>query len=163
MQDFFPSNELADIQPRHLTFCNGFVKMFVPRSKTDVYSEGNYVYIATLESKYCPVAILRKHIEVTYLDLSSHLPLLRPLTRNKSGYSLRNGKLSYTRCRERFKTTLKDLGYDLKEYGLHTLFSGDATAVVSNNASKAVSERLSKLRGRWKTDEAKDMCVLETV
>ena len=45
--------------------------------------------------------------------------------------------------------------YVPKEYG-------GATPVVSNNASKAVSERLSKLHGRWKTDEAKDMYVLET-
>ena len=96
------------------------------------------------------------------MDLSSHLPLFRPLTKKKSGYSLRNGKLSYTRCRELFKTTLKDLGYDPKEYGLHSLRSGGATAVISNNASKAVSERLLKLHGRWKTDEAKDMYVLET-
>ena len=67
--------------------------------------------------------------------MSSHLPLFRPLTKNKSGYTLRNGKLSYTRCREIFKTTLKDLGYDPKEYGLHSLRSGDATAAISNNAS----------------------------
>ena len=90
------------------------------------------------------------------------MPLFRPLTKNKSGYSLRNGKLSYTSCRKIFKTTLRDLGYDPKEYGLHSLRSGGATAVISNNASKAVSERLLKLHGRWKTDEAKDMCVLET-
>ena len=90
----------------------------MPRSKTDVCREGNYVYIAKLENKYCPVAILRRYIEAANLDLSSHLPLFRPLTKNKSGYSLRNGKLSYTRCREIFKTTLKDLGYDPKEYGL---------------------------------------------
>ena len=44
-----------------------------------------------------------------------------------------------------------------KEYGLHSVRSGGATAVISNNASKAVSERLLKLHGRWKTDEAKDM------
>ena len=159
---FFRFNELANIQPKHLTFCDGFVKIFVPRSKTDVYREGNYVYIAKLENKYCPVAILRRYIEAANLDLSSHLPLFRPLTKNKSGYTLRNGKLSYTRCREIFKTTLKDLGYDPKEYGLHSLRSGGATAVISNNASKAVSERLLKLHGRWKTDEAKDMYVLET-
>ena len=138
------------------------LKIFVPRSKTDVYREGNYVYIAKLEGKYCPVAILRRYIEAANLDLSSHLPLFRPLTKTRSGYSLRNAKLSYTRCREIFKTTLKDLGYDLKEYGLHSLCSGGATrAVISNNASKAVSERLLKLHGRWKTDEAKDMYVLE--
>ena len=47
----------------------------MPRSKTDVYREGNYVYIAKLENKYCPVAILRRYIEAANLDLSSHLPL----------------------------------------------------------------------------------------
>ena len=57
---FFRFNELASVQPKHLTFCDGFVKIFVPRSKTDVYRAGNYVYIAKLENKYCPVAILRK-------------------------------------------------------------------------------------------------------
>ena len=102
---------MANIHPKHLTFCNGFVKIFVPRSKTDVYGEGNSVYIAKLENKYCPVAILCRYIEAANLDLSSHLPSFRPLTKNKSGYTLRNGKLSYTRFREIFKTTLKDLGF----------------------------------------------------
>ena len=133
----------------------------MPRSKTDVYREGNYVYISKLEGKYCPVTILRRCIEAANLDLSSHLPLFRLLTKTRSGYNLRNAKLSYTRCREIFKTPLKDLGYDPKEYGLHSLRSGDATAVISTNASKAVSERLLKLHGRWKTDVAKDMYVLE--
>ena len=133
---------LSNIQPKHLTFCNGFVKIFAPGSKTDVYGEGKYVYIAKLEGKYCPVAILHRYIEAANLDLSSHLPLFRPLTKTKSGYSLRNAKLSYTRCREIFKTTLKDLGYDPKDYGLHSLCSGGATAVITNNVSKAVSERL---------------------
>lgn len=159
---FLRFNELSNIQPNHLTFCNDFVKIFVPGSKTDVYREGNYVYIAKLEGKYCPVAILRRYIEAANLDLSSHLPLFRPLTKTKSGYSLRNAKLSYTRCREIFKTTLKDLGFDAKDYGLHSLRSGGATAVINNNTSKAVSERLLKLHGRWKTDEAKDMYVLES-
>ena len=35
------------------------------------------------------------------------------------------------------------------------------TSVVSNDISKTVSERLLKLHGRWKTDEVKDMYVLE--
>ena len=65
-------------------------------------------------------------------------------------------------CRDIVKTTLKDLGFDPKEYGLYSLRSGGATAVISNNASKAVSERLFKLHGRWKTNEAKDVYVLET-
>ena len=131
---FFRFNELANIQQKHLTFCDGFVKNFVSRSKTDVYREGNCVYIAKLEIKYSPLAILRKYIEAANLDLSSRLPLFRPLTKNKSGYSLRNGKLFYTRCKEIFRTTLKDLGYDPKEYVLHSLRSGGATAVISNKS-----------------------------
>ncbi|CAH3129800.1 unnamed protein product [Porites lobata] len=90
---FFRFNDLANIQPKHLTLCDGFVKIFVPRSKTDVYREGNYVYITKLENKYCPVAILRRYIEAANLDLSNHLPLFRPLTKNKSGYLL--GMASY--------------------------------------------------------------------
>ena len=82
---FLRFNMLSNIQPRQLTFCNGFVKMFVPGSKTDVYREGNYVYIAKLEGKSCPVAILRRYIEAANLYLSSHLPLFRPLTKTKSG------------------------------------------------------------------------------
>ena len=38
---FFRFNELANIQPKHLTFCDGFGKLFVLRSKTDVCREGN--------------------------------------------------------------------------------------------------------------------------
>ena len=82
---FFRFNELANIQPKHLTFCDGFVKIFVPRSKTDVYREGNYVYIAKLENKYCSVAILRRYIEAPNFDLSSHLPLFRPFYEEQVG------------------------------------------------------------------------------
>ena len=158
---FFRFNELANIQPNHIFFHEQFVKIFVPKSKTDVYREGNYVYISKLESNYCPVAILRRYIQAADMDVSSQLPLFRPLTKKKLGYSLRNGKLSYTRCREIFKEALKDVGYDPKDYGLHSLRSGGVTSVVSNDLSHNVSERLLKLHGRWKSDEAKDMYVLE--
>ena len=57
---------------------------------------------------------------------------------------------------------MKDLGYDRKKYGLHSLRSRGATAVMSNNVSQAVSQRFLKLHGRWKIDEAKDLYVLET-
>ena len=53
------------------------------------------------------------------------------------------------------------MGYDLKDYGLHSLRSGGVTPVVSNDLSQNVSERLLKLHGRRKRDEAKDMYVFE--
>ena len=39
--------------------------------------------------------------------------------------------------------------------------SGGVTSVVSNDLSHNDSERLLKLRGRWKSDKAKDMYILE--
>ena len=126
-----------------------------------MYKEGNYPYISKLESNYCPVAVLRRYIQAADIDLSSPLPLFKSLTKRKSPYTLRNGKLSYTRCREIFKDALKDVGYDPKDSGLHSLRSGGVTSVVSNDISHNVSERLLKLHGRCKNDDAKDMYVLE--
>ena len=82
------------------------------------------MYISKLDSNYCPVTVLRRYIQAANIDLSSQLPLLRPLMNRKLGYVLRKGKLSYTRCREIFKDTLKDVGCAPKEYGLHSLRSG---------------------------------------
>ena len=53
------------------------------------------------------------------------------------------------------------MGYDPKDYGLYSLRSAGVTSVVSNDLSHNVSERLLKLHGRWKSDEAKDIYVLE--
>ena len=71
-------NELANIQPNHIFFHEDFVKVFVRRSKTDVYREGNYVYISKLDSNYSPVTVLCRYIQAADIDLSSQLPLFRP-------------------------------------------------------------------------------------
>ena len=62
---FFRFNELANIQPNHILFHEDFVKVFVPRSKTDVYREGNYVYISKLDSRRYCVGISKQPI-LTY-------------------------------------------------------------------------------------------------
>lgn len=127
------------------------------------YREWNKVYSEKLFSRYCPVALLERNILMAEVDLNSNLPLFRPLRLFKSSdtYKLYGSKLSYTRCREVFKNRLQDLGLDYKLYGLHSLRSGGATSVVSNSTN--LSERLLQLHGRWKSDCAKDMYVLEDV
>lgn len=137
--------------------------MFVPRAKNDIYSEGNYVYIKRLTSKYCPVALLERYISMGNVELSSSVALFRPvrLFKSTNSYTLYGGKLSYTRCREIFKECLKTIGVDHNLYGLHSLRSGGATSAVSCNPN--LSERILKLHGRWKSDTAKDMYILEDV
>ena len=93
---FFRFNELCNIAPNRISH-------FVPRSKTDVYREGNYVYISASESQYCPVSVLRKYMNLAGIHDNSNLPLFRPLVFHKSNssYTLRDGKMSYSSCRER--------------------------------------------------------------
>ena len=158
---FFRYNELSNILPCHLEFFPGYLKVFVPRAKNDVYREGNYVYISRLNNHYCPVVLLERYIHMADIDPTSTAALFRQVRLFKSinRYKLCGDKLSYSRCRELFKNCLKDLGYNEKLYGLHSLRSGGATAAVKNNVN--LSERLLKLHGRWKSDSAKDMYILE--
>lgn len=159
---FFRYQELSNIQPNHLEFFPDHLKIFVPQAKNDVYREGNYVYIKKINTKYCPVILLERYIQMGVIDMKSTLPLFRPvrLFKSTNSYKFWGGKFSYTRCREVFKECLKNLGYDEKAYGLHSLRAGGATAVARNSTGN-LSERIIKLHGRWKTDVAKDMYILE--
>jgi hypothetical protein len=161
---FFRFDELKRLQPDQITVHEEYMQILLPKSKTDVYREGNLVYVARSRTKYCPVQLLLRYIEAAKIDFGSSLPLFRQLTFHKktNSYSLRTSGLSYTSCREMFKEALKSLGQDPKEYGLHSLRSGGITEVV-RNSNNTVSERLLKLHGRWKTDYAKDMYVQESV
>ena len=54
--------------------------------------------------------------------------------------------------RELFLGKLAELGYDPKQYGLHSLRAGGATAA----ANAGVPDRLFKRHGRWRSETAKD-------
>ena len=92
---------------------------------------------------------------------SSFNPLFRNVRFYKSSnsYKLCPSKLSYTRCLQSFKECLSSLGYDSKLFGLHSLRSGRASSTVKNNSN--LSDRLLKLHGRWKSDTAKEMYILD--
>ena len=59
---FFRFSELSNILCKHILFLEDRIKIFVPHSKTDVYREGNFVYIVNTYSKYCPVSILLRYM-----------------------------------------------------------------------------------------------------
>ena len=61
--------------------------------------------------------------------------------------------------RELFLAKIKDLGFDSKKFGLHSLRAGGATAA----ASAGVPDRLFKRHGRWRSETAKDGYVKDTV
>ena len=109
---FFRYDELCNIVLEHIEFHSDYIRIFVPRSKTDVYREGNFVYISASGSKCCPVGVLQRYLDLSGIDLNSPLPLFRPLVfhRSTSSYTLRSGKISYTTCRDILRDTLSQLG-----------------------------------------------------
>ena len=78
----------------------------------------------------------------------------------KSGERLRSqGSLSYTRLRELFFSKLSELGFNPKQFGLHSLQSGGASAA----ANAGVPDRLFKHHWRWHSESAKDGYVKDSM
>ena len=94
------------------------------------------------------------------VEPTSELMLFRPITKTKAGGKLRPaGTLSYTRLREQFKEKLAQLGYPAEKFGLHSLRAGGATAA----ANAGVPDRLFKRHGRWRSENAKDGYIDDSV
>ena len=130
-----------------------FVKIYVYKSKTDVYRDGAYVFLAKTGHVSCPFNLLRRYVSAANLDLSSSLPFFRSLYfKVTSTYSLRSTGVSYSRMREIVLHAFVELGYQKNLFGLHSLRAGGASAA----ANAGISDRLFKRHGRWKTDQAKD-------
>ena len=105
---FFRYDESCNIVPKHIEFHSDYIRIFVPRRKTVIKFEGNFVFISASGSKYCPVGVLQRYLDLSGIDLNSPLPLFRPLVfhRSTSSYTLRSGKISYTTCRDILRVTL---------------------------------------------------------
>ena len=73
---FFRYDVLFNIVPKHIETHRDYIRIFVPRSKKDVYREGNYVFMSAPRSKYYPVGVLQRYLDLlvlTYLVLSLYL------------------------------------------------------------------------------------------
>ena len=71
---FLGNNELASPSCCDASFCDTFVKIYVFKSKTDVYRDGAYVLLAKSDSVSCPFRMLNRHVRTANLGLFSSLP-----------------------------------------------------------------------------------------
>ena len=150
---FLCFNELINARPCNLTFCDKLVKLNIPRSKTDQLRKGNEVIIARSGHDTCPVGMLEKYMQMGRIQKDSKLFLFRQITKAKKGEYLRDyGVISYTTLREQFKAKVKFLGYQADQFGIHSLRAGGA----STAANAEVPDRLFKRHGRWRSENAKD-------
>jgi hypothetical protein len=136
------------------------MELFIESSKTDQYRDGAWIIIARSRQNTCPVGMLERYVELANIGNSPELPLIRGIVHTKSGEQLRKkGGISYTRVREIVLGKLTELGLDRKLFGLHSLRAGGASAA----AGAGVPDRLFKRHGRWRSENAKDGYVKDSL
>ena len=154
---FLRYQEISNLKREDIIFCNTYMKLFIEKSKTDMYREGKWVYISKCDSQLCPVDNLKQylhHAGIFDCDYESYLFRAIVVSKNKKFgvFRKQNTPLSYTRTREILLEALESIGLEKKQFGLHSLRSGGASAA----ANSGVPDRLFKRHGRWKSDKAKD-------
>ena len=157
---FLRFNELSVLKESDLQIFPDHMEIFIESSKTDQYRDGAWVTIARTGTKTCPVKMVERYVTLGGVGASPDLYLFRGITRSKNGVKLRlQGGLSYTRMRDLLLEKLSAVGLDAKKYGLHSLRAGGATAA----ANAGVPDRLFKRHGRWRSENAKDGYVKDSL
>ena len=153
---FLRFSEAANLKSSQVDFTETYMKLFISQSKTDIYRDGHYCYIARTNTDTCPVKCLEYYMERCRLSFAAEEYIFRPVTYHKSkgSYSLRrsNRPISYSTARDQILKLLGQIGLNVKDFGLHSLRSGGASAA----ANHGVKDRLFKRHGRWKAESVKD-------
>ena len=101
---FLRFDELNSIKRRDIIFHNTYMKIFIEKSKTDVYRDGAWVVIAKTKRITCPVKILRRYVNRLKFPPSSEEYVFRALfySKKQKKHKCRksNKPLSYSRTRD---------------------------------------------------------------
>ena len=157
---FFRFDELAKIGESDIVMYKEHMEIFIESSKTDQLRDGAWVVIARTGTPLCPVAMLERYMCMADMSGTQNRSLFRAIVNTKNGQKLReSGAISYTRVRELILEKLSAIGLDPKRFGLHSLRSGGASAA----ANAGVPDRMFKRHGRWRSENAKDGYVKDSL
>lgn len=158
---FLRFDEISELKCNDIHFNEDHLVLKIRRSKTDIYRAGKEVLIAKGNTIACPYNMLLKYINVSNQNITLDQYLFRPINRSKNKCKLiyKNKKISYTTARECIVKKLKSINPNLN-FGIHSLRASGATMAAN---AEGVTERCLKRHGRWKSDQAKDGYVLDSV
>ena len=159
---FFRFNELVQLHRCDFQFEESFMRIFVQRTKTDIYRDGAWVVIAKTFMPTCPVLQTLRYFAVASFSKDSEDFIFRPLSfcSNNGSYRFRGSvPLSYSRAHEIVLCAFEAIGLSRRDYGPHSLRAGGASAA----ANAQVSDRLFKRHCRWKSDKAKDGYIKDNI
>lgn len=159
---FMRIDEALNIQLQDVKITDSHLEIHLDKSKTDQMRDGHIIYISRLESKYCPVKFFESYLNLATFDFKENKEafVIPRVFKLKRGYraSMTSG-ISYSRAREIFNEKIGQLRNDGKNFGLHSLRAGGASAAAENG----VPDRLISKHGRWKSERARNGYIHDTV
>ena len=91
------------------------MKIFIEKSKTDIYKEGTWVYISRSHNM-CPVIHLEDYLRLVNTDISSSQYNFRATSKGKKSRLCRKNKpISYTTIRQNLLKVIKAVGLNWKD------------------------------------------------
>ena len=157
---FFRFNEMDKICESDIVVYEKHTEIFIESSKTDQLRDGAWVVIVRTGTPLYPVAMLKCFMRMANMTGAHDKHLFRAIVSTKNCQKLRDsGSVSYTRIRELVLEKLSAIGLDPKRFGLHSLCSGG----VSVAANAGVPDRMFKRHGRWRSENAKDGYVKDSL
>lgn len=157
---FLRYDELSSLKCCDVVLHDDHLCLYINKSKTDQYRNGNEVLISKGNTAACPYNMFLKYVEIADINLLSDQYLFKAVFKSKNVCKLiyKNKKLSYTRARECIISKLKLVSTGLN-LGLHSMRSGGATEA----AKSVVNDRCWKRHGRWRSETSKDGYVKDTI
>ena len=160
---FLRFSECQNLRRSDIKIFRDHAMLFIEKSKTDIYREGHWLFLARLNSDLCPVSNLEHYLRNTRIDSDSNEFIFRSIktSKRKNFESLRrsNKPISYSTVRDEYIGLLKNMKLNPRNYGLHSLRSGGVTAA----ANLGVSDRLLMKHGRWKSAYVKNRYISESI
>ena len=158
---FFRFDDISRVRRSDIAFHEGFIVIQVQKSKNDQLRRGNEVVFSELSSSACPVSLLKRYLDKFRIPPNSRDLIFKPISKGKGFCKLvsPDKPISYSCIRDEFRRDLKNIGVDLSKFGLHSLRSGGATSAANNG----VNDRIFQRHGRWKSAEAKNIYVHDSI
>ena len=157
---FMRCEELLKLECADVKFKEEGMVLSIRSSKTDQFREGDSLLVGRTGAITCPVQMMERYFRMGHLNGESHDRVFRAIVNSKGGEMLRkSGGLSYSRLRELLLEKISMLGMGPRQFGMHSLRAGGATAA----ANAGVPDRLFKRHGRWRSESAKDCYVKDSV
>ena len=142
---FMSWDDLSNIYVDWIEVLPTHAEIFLYKRKDDQFRQGSWVKVARTGFADCPVAVLEEFIAVG--GRTGHSKLFRKIYRSKYGVRRRKQPLSYSRALELVSDIFRKFGLNPKDYNLHSLCSGGASAA----AATEVPEHLIARQGGWKS------------